>query len=425
MEAIQAQGDSVPSLDLYLSIPYPSLIFESYAGGFRARYEITLRLSDLSGGEPAHELTWPETTFVEQYETTQSPDPFIVRKRVAAQPGSYRALVTLEDMIDSRKASRVQALSLHDPATEGPSFGRMSLIAGLHEGVATPQISFFVPRHADSMDCVVSAYNLSPAAGSRLELCVLRFTPDSGTAIPPFYNSVLSVPSWHRLVDFETPDTVFRSWKTVRSPRRTEMLDFRIPALPRGLCRLELSAATLTPGGRDTAFTAARYYSVQGPAFPRPGTYREFLDAAAYIARQDEIASLRRPGPAEDERKTFEQFWLSLAGDQPKAAALIRRYYGRVEEANRLFTGAREGWRTDRGMLYCILGPPAGVTNHLDTQTWYYDLGGNPDDNTYLFQRVVTTGQGMTVEDYVLYRRAGYESMWERMVDKWRTGEAR
>ncbi len=423
MEAIQAQEDSVSSLDLFLSIPYPSLIFEAYGGGFRARYEVTLRLSDRTVGELATEVSWPETTFVWTYEKTQSFEPITFRKHVLAPAGTYRALVTLEDMVDTRKAVRGQALTIVDPGDPGPSLGRISLITGLSSGRAVLQISYYISLPPDSLDCVIGVRNLPRSTDSRLEIRVIRFAVDTLIAIPPYYYNVLQFPSGRRLVNFENPDTVFSDSRTGRTLRKTEMLDFRIPPLPRGLCRIEISAATLTSDGRDTTLSAARYYSVQGPGFPRPATYRELLDAATYIAKRSEIDPHRLPGTAEEKRKTFEQFWLSLAGDPARAAALIKRYYARVEQANRLYTVTRDGWRSDRGMLYCILGPPAEITNQLDKQTWYYDLSGNPAENTYVFQRVFGYGGGMSVEDYILYRQASYESMWERMVNKWRTGE--
>ena len=46
MEIDQAHGDSLSGIDLFLSIPFPSLIFEKAAEGFRSRYEITARLID-------------------------------------------------------------------------------------------------------------------------------------------------------------------------------------------------------------------------------------------------------------------------------------------------------------------------------------------------------------------------------------------
>jgi hypothetical protein len=73
-------------------------------------------------------------------------------------------------------------------------------------------------------------------------------------------------------------------------------------------------------------------------------------------------------------------------------------------------------------MLYCVLGPPAEITESLDTQRWYYELTPNELENTFEFKKVLKVGEGMSVEDYYLYRDPGYESFWTRMIARWRGG---
>lgn len=423
IEIVQAHGDSISAVDLFLSIPYPSLIFEKTEGGFRSRAEIIARLSDRATGQLVREVSWPETTFVERYETTQSFAPIVIRKRIGVLPGAYRTEVTLEDMITGRKATRVQGVAVMDPSGLGPALGRITLLDKMNDGSTIPHISFFVPLRADSTGCTLGLYNFPSDFDSRIETRVLRYSTDTAVALAPFYYSILPVPLGHSLIDFDRPDTVFRTVRAFRIMHRDESPEFRIPPLTQGMYRIEFTAATRTPRGTDTVLAAARYYSVKGPGFPRPVTYKELIDAAVYVATDREMKALRSAKGPEEQRKKFEELWLSFAGDPVRASALIKKYYGRVEEANRLFTIVREGWSTDRGMLYCVLGPPGEVTNRLDTQTWYYDLSGNAPDNTYVFKRIIRSGEGLTVEDYILYRQGGYEQFWERMVAKWRSGE--
>jgi GWxTD domain-containing protein len=423
IEMVQAQGDSLSAVDLFLSIPFPSLIFEKTAGGFRSRYEITARLSDRSSGQPVGEVSWAETTFVRLYEATQGSAPIMIRKRISAPPGSYRADVGLEDLIGARKAARAQSVMIADLADVRPALGRITLLTGKREGASLPQISFFVPVRNDSTGCTVGAYNFPRSSDSRCEIRLLRFLTDTSIALPPHFYSILPIPLGHVLIDFDSPDTAYHALRTVRAAHRNELLEFQIPPLRQGMYRIEITAATRTPGGADTTLSAARYYSVKGAGFPRPVTFSELIDAAVYLATVKEMTALRHSRGQEEQRKNFEAFWLSLAGDPARASALIRKYYGRVEEANRLFTIVREGWRTDRGMLYCVLGPPAEISNHLDMQTWYYSLTGNENDNRFVFKRVVRSGDGLIVEDYILYRQAGYEIFWDRMVARWRSGD--
>jgi GWxTD domain-containing protein len=423
MDIDQAHGDSLSGVDLYLSIPFPALIFEKAGGGFRSRYEITARLSDRYAGQLVREASWAETTFVEVYEATQSFEPVLIRKRVEAPPGWYRVDVTLEDLVNGRKAHRAQFVTVFDPAGVRPAIGGISLIAGGRDGASHPQTSFFVPARTDSTGCTVTAYNFPASSDSRAEIRLFRFPTDTSIAIAPFYYSIVPNPFGHRLVDFESPDTAYYAERSVRPSRRDETLEFRIPPLRQGMYKIDVRVATRIPGGGDTVLSAVRYYCIKGPGFPRPVTLGELIDAFAYIATNKEMSELRSAAGPEERRKKFEELWLQFARDPVRASALIKKYYGRVEEANRLFTIEQEGWRTDRGMLYCVLGPPAQIRIERDTQIWYYDLSGNENDNTFVFQRVIRSGEGLTVEDYFLNRKVVYEKIWAWMVARWRRGE--
>jgi|GEM_PF-900305 len=423
IEAVPAEGDSLSAVDLYLSIPFPSLIFEKTAAGFRSRCELSARLTDRLSGQLSGEVAWAETTIVQRYEATQSFEPVIRMKRIPAPPGSYRVDVTLEDIVNGRRASRAQSVTIWDPALSGPALGRISLVDVRRDGAPVPQISFFVPMKPDSIPCTVKTYDFSTSTDSRVGIRLLRIPGDTNVAIVPYYYPTVALPTGHSLADFGNPDTAYQTEFGMRASRRIAAAEFRIPPLEEGLYRIECLALTQTPGGTDTLLAASRYYSIKGPGFPRPVTYAELIDAAVYIATNREMAVLRSARGPDEQRKRFEEFWLSLAGDPVKAAALIRTYYSRVEEANRLFTNIKEGWRTDRGMLYCVLGPPAEITNRLDNQSWYYDLSGNAAENLYVFKHVTRQAKGLTVEDYLLYRQSVYEMLWGRMIFKWRNGE--
>jgi GWxTD domain-containing protein len=421
IETAEVQGDTLSAVDLYLSVPFPSLIFEKSGDGFRSRCEITARLTDRED-QLTGEVAWAETTYVDRYESTQSPDPRIFRRRITAPPGNYRILVTIEDLVDGRKAAKAQSVKIFDPADAGPALGRIALMARMRDGTRLPQISFYVPLRGDSGSCTIGAYNFPSADDSRIDMRVLRFGVDTSVAVAPFYFTVMTASVNRTQVDFEKPDTPFTAARIFRPARREESLEFRIPPLRQALYRFDFMATTRTRGGGDTAFSAGRYYSVQGPGFPRPVTFGELIESAVYLANEKEMRVLRSAATPEEQRKRFEDFWLSLAGDPARASTVIKKYYGRVEEANRLFTVAREGWRSDRGMLYCILGPPSEITNRLDVQTWYYDLSGNANENAFAFKRIVRSHAGLTVEDFLLYRQAGYEPFWERILSRWRNG---
>lgn len=122
---------------------------------------------------------------------------------------------------------------------------------------------------------------------------------------------------------------------------------------------------------------------------------------------------------APDPKKAVDKFWLDLAGgNQAMAKQLIRTYYGRVAEANRLFSAHKAGWLTDRGLLYMVLGPPESVYREADQEQWVYR--SDPDRAaTYTFRAKPST---FAPEHYELVRRPEYERLWYAAVEQWRKG---
>ena len=87
-------------------------------------------------------------------------------------------------------------------------------------------------------------------------------------------------------------------------------------------------------------------------------TPEAMIEPLAYLATPDEMEDMRSsPKP----KIALDEFWIKCGSNVDKARELIRIYYTRVLYANFYFTSYKEGWRTERGMIYIIYGPPDKV----------------------------------------------------------------
>jgi GWxTD domain-containing protein len=109
----------------------------------------------------------------------------------------------------------------------------------------------------------------------------------------------------------------------------------------------------------------------------------------------------------DEERGAFiERFWAAL-DPTPGTESNERRteFWKRVEEADRLFREAMTpGWKTDRGKVYILMGPPDRRETKGPAETWKYQVPPHPDaapDVTFRFGR---NGEGeyhMGHQEYV------------------------
>jgi GWxTD domain-containing protein len=148
--------------------------------------------------------------------------------------------------------------------------------------------------------------------------------------------------------------------------------------------------------------------------FPQVKNPEQLVPPLRYLTSRREFEELIA---AEDAKQAVDNFWISIAGNENLAVELIRSYYGRVEQANKLFTSFKEGWKTDRGMIYIIFGEPKTVYKREDIETWIYGDQGNRVFLTFDFIRAINP---FTQNDYELQRNPDFKEQWYNAVLFWR-----
>lgn len=151
--------------------------------------------------------------------------------------------------------------------------------------------------------------------------------------------------------------------------------------------------------------------------YPGTNTFDELVRNLRYLATSDEYEKMMT---SFDKKELFDKFWLNNTKSEEKARSAVREYYKRVRNANILFTSYKEGWKTDRGMIYIIFGPPNRVFVKDNSEMWIYEKSFELPRVAFTFSRIDTA---FTDEHYVLIRDAEYQNLWFRVVDLWRKGK--
>ena len=150
--------------------------------------------------------------------------------------------------------------------------------------------------------------------------------------------------------------------------------------------------------------------------FPMLTQAQQLLEATRYLTTRKEYERLKA---MEDKKKAVDQFWVETGGNYERARMLIRAYYNRVQEANKLYTSYLEGWKTDRGMIHMIFGRPQSIYRDEETEQWSYNgIPGFPE-MIFVFRKM---NNPFSNNDYALIRQPAYENVWFMAVDQWRQG---
>lgn len=222
-------------------------------------------------------------------------------------------------------------------------------------------------------------------------LYLLHFSPDFGPARSPMSTK----PSFENLAI---------EYDTLRKVATSEQISFQ----EEGLYVLTEDSANIQKG---TTFCVVdeRY-----PRFTYPA---ELVQPLIYMSTNVETEAIKQ---STDAKQAFDIYFLQLAqGNHTVAKQMIRSYFRRVTEANRLFTNYKEGWKTDRGMVYIIMGPPSRIQRLREREVWLYAQTTNTTEVIFTFYKKPNQ---FTDENYELVRYPDYSQYWYPYVEAWRNG---
>lgn len=423
LEAIATLRGDQAGIDLYIGLPKASLIFLKRGDEYVARYDVSIQLRDEDGKYILDELAWSDTVRVTDYEETQQYDQMIIERRFDTQEGRYIVDATITDDNSEQFAERRLRLEVFNRETTGFALSRIRLEAREGEEPFQPIVSYHLPSRLDSLRSVVELYNVPDGEPVLVEMSLVTFPSDTSVANPPYWLTPNIGSLTYQGVDYSRPDTVQVTRRVLTDVREDVTIEFTFPTLVHGTYRMTIEArAQDAPPGEGEILKRQRNLSIKSEDFPHVTTLNQFIDALAYIAYDRELEEIRAGETVEERRKRFDAFWGKLVNNREAARNLIKQYYGRVEEANLFFTGHKEGWKTDRGMVYIILGSPMFIEYAYDSQVWHYSYSDRDALNSFEFRRVRPYGGQSDFENYILLRRPYYERAWTRAIERWRSG---
>jgi GWxTD domain-containing protein len=175
--------------------------------------------------------------------------------------------------------------------------------------------------------------------------------------------------------------------------------------------------------GSDEGYTFFNF----GESFPFMTKPEVMIEPLAYLASEEEMDAMRSsPRP----KAALDEFWIKCGGNIDKSRELIRIYYTRILYSNYYFTSFKEGWRTERGMIYTIYGPPDKVYKNSEGERWGYRKpvlktlwGGRYRlKEEYLYFNFRVRQNKYSENDFYLSRSETLVTYWDKAIASWRKG---
>lgn len=226
---------------------------------------------------------------------------------------------------------------------------------------------------------------------SLTQITVNCFFKEFGPALPPFSTKVPD--------EFKyKPDSIFKMDLSTNQFQLT---------MPR------YGFLHITP---NPNFTEGLTLYTYDKTFPGVSNSDEMINCTRYLMSKAEFDSCKA---STDKKAAIDNFWITIAGSKERAKELLKKYYGRVKEANKYYTSYTQGWKTDRGMIFIIFGTPTNIYKSSKTEIWVYGPENSPNATRFVFNK---TQNPFSDNDYILERSQFFKEPYYTAVDYWRQG---
>tara|TARA_B100000902_G_scaffold42234_2_gene49956 strand:+ start:11759 stop:13072 length:1314 start_codon:yes stop_codon:yes gene_type:complete len=154
-------------------------------------------------------------------------------------------------------------------------------------------------------------------------------------------------------------------------------------------------------------------------SYPNINSVEDMILPIEYITTDEEFLKLKEE---KNNKLAIDKFWLERANNNKKNAKdLIYKFYKRVQESNIHFSSYKAGWKTDRGMIMIVFGPPNIVYQSENGESWIYGEKNNIYSLNFTFSKI---NNKFTDNDYELNRSIYFRTIWNNAQIAWKDGYA-
>ena len=149
------------------------------------------------------------------------------------------------------------------------------------------------------------------------------------------------------------------------------------------------------------------------PDYPKFQKLENLAEPLIYICTKQEYDKVMQN---KGDKKVFDQTILKIIKNRDNAVKFMKNYFDRVALANTYFTTYKEGWKSDRGMIYIVFGKPNVVQFYPDREVWTYKRL-----NQIKFE-FFKSSSIFDPENFILKRDEKYQTDWFLAIEVIRKG---
>lgn len=347
-------------------------------------------------------------------------ESFTIQENFIVVPGEYDINVTVTDLSSDKESTRQITTFIPDP--ENPTINITSIQLSAKDTKRTeegffPITTYDVPERMDSLRFFFQVTNNDAQNPLTIKSKFIRFNADTTASRPMNYRDYPVSSIQYKGIEMGNTE-VLVSGTRILNQSGSVYIEFLYPSFDKGNYRFEVE---LIKDG-DSKTIKARDFSIKSLNYPAIKHVTEFAAPLYYLMDTKEYQKLIFITDEKELKDAIDRFWLSNIDNANKARSVIELYYDRVEEANKLFSTYKEGWKTDLGMMYILFGQPWYTDQDLNQLSWSYTFNPQDPNKNFYFYSPNLNNRFYPFDNYILRRSSNYYEIYYQQINLWLSG---
>jgi GWxTD domain-containing protein len=335
-----ASDSSNTRVDIFIQVPYNQIQFVKSDKGFTASYTVTISIFNENRDKLVVEKIWNEEVNEKNFEQTNSQNNYNLSfKSFYLEPAKYMIRCAVEDK-ESKK----------EFTTENPF-----IVKSMKGSVALSDI-ILIAKVTQSDQSKKILPNVSGNVATQKDGVPLFFE---------VYSDKSQDLKIQYIITNEKHDVIFQSDETQRLDSGKTQIFHTIKDSSISLGNYLLTVSLLDDQGTVITSTNKSFFS-RWSGVPSTVTDLDLaVEQLVYIATQSELDYVNDAQTKEEKAKRYMEFWKKKdPSPSTEENEVFNEYYRRIDYANEHFSHYVKGWKTDRGMVFILLGAPNNVDRH-------------------------------------------------------------
>lgn len=336
-----SKGEDSTVVNMFVQVPYDRVQFFKTGNDFTANYSVNIAVMDEDNENLIAEKLWDEKIVSNDFNETTSKKNFnLSLKSFVLKPDNYKVNITVEDKNSKNSYVVNREFEVREFAEDFDLSDIILVINQAKVGNDTKIIPNISKNIFAGKTGIPVYYEVYSDAGGKGKIIYTISTVSNGKV-------------------------VYRDTSTVDLNKGKTGIFYtaRDTSLSLGSYIFKIDAKNLDDN--KSASVSSKFVSRWSGV---PGNVTDLdlaVEQLVYIATPKQLDYIKDAPNREVKIKRFSEFWKQKdpnpATDENQA---FDEYYRRIAFTNDNFTHYVDGWRTDMGMVYVVLGPPDNVEHH-------------------------------------------------------------